>query len=184
MKSIHIQDYEELIKWDEFHLSKHESDFLGEFKEGQLIFDPTYKYNLNSSTYDTSSKQRIPAWCDRILYEANSNLSQIYYGRAELKISDHRPVLSLFEAKIRKINEEAKAEVEDKLLQKYKSLAKGPQQTVNSPSKRHSRFDKSSSDNTLDARVSETKKRRLSVTGSVIEPSIGDFGLIEVQETH
>lgn len=39
------------------------------------------------------------------MYEANSNLSQIYYGRAELKLSDHRPVLGLFEAKIRKINE-------------------------------------------------------------------------------
>jgi hypothetical protein len=62
---------------------------------------------MNSNVYDTSSKQRIPAWCDRILYEANSNLSQIFYGRSELKLSDHRPVLSLFEAKIRKINEQA-----------------------------------------------------------------------------
>lgn len=55
---------------------------------------------------------------------------------------------------------------------------------MNSPSKRHSKFDKASSDNNLNARVSENKQRRLSVTGSVIEPSIGDFGLIEVQETH
>jgi hypothetical protein len=36
------------------------------------------------------------------------NLTQIYYGRSEIKISDHRPVIGLFEAKIRKINEEAK----------------------------------------------------------------------------
>jgi hypothetical protein len=40
----------------------------------------------------------------------------VYYGRAELKLSDHRPVIGLFEAKVRRINEEAKSEIEDKLI--------------------------------------------------------------------
>lgn len=58
----------------------------------------------------------MPAWCDRILYGTDSNLTQIYYGRAEIKLSDHRPVFGLFEAKIRKINEAAKTEIEEKLV--------------------------------------------------------------------
>ena len=104
-------------------MAKAESKVLNTFKEAQLIFDPTYKYNSHSNDYDTSSKNRTPAWCDRILYDdADNNLSQIYYGRAELKLSDHRPVMGLFEAKIRKINEEAKLEVEEKLIQKFRSL--------------------------------------------------------------
>lgn len=40
----------------------------------------------------------------------------MYYGRAELKMSDHRPVFGLFEAKIRRINEDAKLEIEEKLI--------------------------------------------------------------------
>ena len=88
-------------------------------KEGSLTFDPTYKYNHNSDQYDTSRKRRAPAWCDRILYEGDNNIIQVYYGRSEIKLSDHRPVLALFEAKIRKINQKVKQEVKEQLIQKF-----------------------------------------------------------------
>jgi hypothetical protein len=45
------------------------NSILKSFKEGELNFDPTYKYDDHSDKYDTSQKHRIPAWCDRILYE-------------------------------------------------------------------------------------------------------------------
>ena len=93
---------------------------MKDFKEGPLYFDPTYKYNLKSNDYDTSSKARVPAWCDRIFYEAkdtfSQHLTQKLYQRVEIKLSDHRPVFSLFEAKIRKINEEKMAALEEKLI--------------------------------------------------------------------
>lgn len=38
------------------------------FSEGPLNFRPTYKFDRGTNTYDTSSKQRVPAWTDRILY--------------------------------------------------------------------------------------------------------------------
>ena len=44
--------------------------FIG-FKEGPLEFPPTYKFDAGTSDYDTSSKQRIPSWTDRILWKDN-----------------------------------------------------------------------------------------------------------------
>ena len=70
------------------------------YSEGELNFNPTYKYDDGSEVYDTSKKQRIPAWCDRILYQkphnAYSFIQQIHYGRKESQFSDHRPVFALF----------------------------------------------------------------------------------------
>ena len=77
------------------------------FQEGPLLFRPTYKYDLNSDSYDTGEKLRIPAWTgmqsfdeawrvnlssstDRVLFKGN-NLDLAVYSRAELKCSDHRP---------------------------------------------------------------------------------------------
>jgi hypothetical protein len=54
---------------------------LQNFEEGPLSFEPTYKYNRDSDVYDTSMKRRVPAWCDRIFYQSDNNLAQIYYGR-------------------------------------------------------------------------------------------------------
>lgn len=39
------------------------------WREGQISFLPTYKYDVGSvALFDTSEKQRGPSWCDRILY--------------------------------------------------------------------------------------------------------------------
>lgn len=39
------------------------------FKEGNIAFKPTFKYDPDSDVYDTSKKQRVPSWTDRILYK-------------------------------------------------------------------------------------------------------------------
>ena len=112
----------QLSKKDQFNKAKVSNKQFHYIEEGPLNFNPTYKFNFNTNDYDTSKKNRTPAWCDRILYDTDSSLTQIYYGRSELKLSDHRPVFGLFEVKVRRINEEAKNEIEEKLIQKFKSL--------------------------------------------------------------
>jgi inositol polyphosphate 5-phosphatase INPP5E len=42
------------------------------FKEAPIQFLPTYKYDPGTQNYDTSSKQRAPAYTDRILYKTKS----------------------------------------------------------------------------------------------------------------
>lgn len=54
---------------DQLLNSMSSSAILSKFGEGKLDFHPTYKYDDRSDYYDTSPKKRIPAWCDRILFE-------------------------------------------------------------------------------------------------------------------
>ncbi|RZB91080.1 Type I inositol polyphosphate 5-phosphatase 2, partial [Glycine soja] len=68
------------------------------WKQGLINFPPTYKYEINCDRYvgerpKQGEKRRSPAWCDRILC-LGKGIKQLQYGRAEIKLSDHRPVSS------------------------------------------------------------------------------------------
>lgn len=94
-----------------------------EFSEGPIIFPPTYKYDISSDEYDTSEKARIPSYTDRILWRSISTLvqaRQLYYGRAEVKTSDHRPVNAIFDVDIA-ISDEKR--LFEEYVQTYKRLA-------------------------------------------------------------
>lgn len=54
-----------------------------------------------------SEKGRIPAWCDRVLWRG-TNLRQVQYRTADLRVSDHRPVWSTFECIIDVVDQELK----------------------------------------------------------------------------
>ncbi|KAI9305413.1 SacI homology domain-containing protein [Cunninghamella echinulata] len=87
------------------------------YKEGLITFMPTYKYDNGTDIYDTSEKQRVPGWTDRIVYKGKK-LKQIQYTRAELLTSDHRPVLALFEIDILILDHSAKLKLEKELYKK------------------------------------------------------------------
>lgn len=73
------------------------------FIEAPIKFPPTYRYDRGSDRFDTSDKQRIPAWCDRILVSrygmrgpAHSTQSFLtisgYDSIRQMRLSDHRPI--------------------------------------------------------------------------------------------
>lgn len=67
------------------------------FSEGFLDFAPTFKFNAGSSEYDTSQKNRIPSWTDRIIYKSRNILKLINYDSINSTFnSDHRPVYAQF----------------------------------------------------------------------------------------
>ncbi|XP_073338271.1 inositol polyphosphate 5-phosphatase K-like [Pagrus major] len=65
---INDQKYNLLWSKDQLTIMKMKEQMLQEFDEGPLDFQPTYKFDLNSDTYDSSGKKRKPAWTDRILW--------------------------------------------------------------------------------------------------------------------
>ncbi|XP_075677647.1 synaptojanin [Dermatophagoides pteronyssinus] len=107
------QKWSELLEKDQLKCQQQDGLIFHDYHEGQVDFAPTYKYDINSDDYDTSEKSRIPAWTDRILYrkfqptslmekETNEyNYGEIvFYGRTELKTSDHRPVIGEYKIEI------------------------------------------------------------------------------------
>ena len=90
------------------------------WQEAAISFAPTYKYDYGTDTYDSSEKARIPAWCDRVLWQRESDQSGanildsgicVFYDRYEIKTSDHRPVVALIDVSVPKVNEELLEEV-------------------------------------------------------------------------
>jgi len=78
-----------------------QNGFFSRYKEGSLDFVPTYRFDVGTLTYDSSKKQRIPAWTDRILYkDPEGVLSQQSYDSVMHNTeSDHKPVFSQFKLK-------------------------------------------------------------------------------------
>lgn len=105
LQAIKDKDYNRLMAADELYRNGMSHPILKTCQEGQLLFDPTYKYDFAKQDYDTSPKYRSPAWTDRVLFSQTFPcLKLLSYGRAEITTSDHRPVHSIFNAEIRRID--------------------------------------------------------------------------------
>ncbi|XP_049324870.1 synaptojanin-1 isoform X3 [Astyanax mexicanus] len=136
---IRQQNWDGLIAGDQLVEQKNAGLVFRGFIEGKLDFAPTYKYDLFSDDYDTSEKCRTPAWTDRVLWKRRkwnfdktaeelelnvvgapvNDEEQLpwspgelkYYGRAELKTSDHRPVVAVIDVDILEVDPEARHQV-------------------------------------------------------------------------
>ncbi|XP_059824674.1 synaptojanin-1 isoform X3 [Hypanus sabinus] len=136
---IRQQNWDSLLSGDQLINQKNAGHIFRDFLEGRISFAPTYKYDLFSDDYDTSEKCRTPAWTDRVLWKRrkwpvdksaedldllNSSIKDeskltnswspgtlVYYGRAELKTSDHRPVVAIIDIDIFDIDPDARQKV-------------------------------------------------------------------------
>ncbi|CAD5116080.1 DgyrCDS5010 [Dimorphilus gyrociliatus] len=123
-------EYETLMAEDQLLKQRNLGSVFKGFLEFPTNFAPTYKYDLFCNDYDTSEKNRIPAWTDRILIrkkpwpkyigeesaEPNEGITQMLYNRAELKTSDHRPVLALYDVELIRVNSERRFDVYDEVI--------------------------------------------------------------------
>ncbi|KAJ9119073.1 hypothetical protein QFC22_003564 [Naganishia vaughanmartiniae] len=96
---IEENDLQPLWEADQLRNAMIYKDAFEGYQEGKIGFAPTYKFDLGSDIYDTSEKQRIPAWTDRILYKGE-DLYQTSYDIAQVRASDHRPVYATFTTEV------------------------------------------------------------------------------------
>ncbi|EXJ79081.1 hypothetical protein A1O3_08582 [Capronia epimyces CBS 606.96] len=102
------------------------------YREGRVKFLPTYKYDIGTDDFDSSDKQRIPAWTDRIVWKINHKSTAVQAGEIlgtqmrqlkydsvmALRFSDHKPVYAAFEMGILVVDEGKKEVLTKKLYSK------------------------------------------------------------------
>ncbi|ODV93374.1 hypothetical protein PACTADRAFT_51972 [Pachysolen tannophilus NRRL Y-2460] len=120
---IEKQDFQTLFDNDQLNNQMAKGESFPYFDEMEIRFPPTYKFDNGTKTYDTSEKQRIPAWTDRILsLSRNKILKQLSYDCCQdILFSDHRPVYAFFKAKVIIVNEKIKQKVAHELYKQRKA---------------------------------------------------------------
>jgi hypothetical protein len=107
-----------------------------DYQEPPINFMPTYKFDINTDSYDTSEKLRTPSWTDRILYRPkrpkvlNDNQTElesietIHYSCAkDIKFSDHRPVSGLYLVVIKyECDEKRSNRIREELIREFDRL--------------------------------------------------------------
>lgn len=89
------------------------------YSEARITFMPTYKFDVGRDDYDSSEKQRIPAWTDRILRKGQQ-LRQTEYNSAPLRFSDHRPVYAHFQCTVNIVDEALRDKISRELYERRK----------------------------------------------------------------
>ncbi|KAL3497702.1 hypothetical protein ACH5RR_040434 [Cinchona calisaya] len=103
-KLVANKKWNELLHNDQLSKELRSGHVFDGWKEGVINFAPTYKYEFNSDRYvgdnpKEGGKKRSPAWCDRILW-LGKGIKQLSYKRTDMRLSDHRPVSSIFSVEV------------------------------------------------------------------------------------
>ncbi|TPX16651.1 uncharacterized protein E0L32_003592 [Thyridium curvatum] len=113
------RDLERLYENDQLNLQMVAGLSFPFYSEARITFLPTYRFDIGKDSYDSSEKQRIPAWTDRILRKG-TNLRQLSYNSAPLKFSDHRPVYATFDCTVSIVDEELRDRIRRQLYDRRK----------------------------------------------------------------
>jgi hypothetical protein len=100
MKAIENCDYGQLMAKDQLAVSMFMKTAFPDFEEPMVCFPPTFKTLVLGGGYDG---QRVPAYCDRILYRQSDKIKCLLYDAVDLPGSDHMPVIGLFSLLVQRV---------------------------------------------------------------------------------
>jgi len=109
LNHIEANEFPQLLAADQLRRERIEKRAFDGFEEENLFFRPTYKYTCHLRDEDghriyTDEKQRVPSWCDRVLWRKfpNTYLEIEEYNCVDaITTSDHSPVYATFKIGIR-----------------------------------------------------------------------------------
>ncbi|KAK6454179.1 inositol-1,4,5-triphosphate 5-phosphatase [Scheffersomyces xylosifermentans] len=117
--------FDELLALDQLNDEITQKGAFHGFKEGAIKFYPTYKFDKGTSEYDSSEKQRVPSWTDRILHmtaKDKQNLKLLNYNSVmDIVLSDHKPVYATYNSKVEFIDKDKKMKMAKSLYDGYKT---------------------------------------------------------------
>ncbi|GBP61324.1 Inositol polyphosphate 5-phosphatase K [Eumeta japonica] len=107
LQKVEKDKYTKILEHDQLLAVMKSGEAFSAFKESEIRFPPTYKFNIGTDEYDIKRK---PSWTDRILYKVVPNNYENVTLRADslsynhmphYTVSDHKPVIGLFTIKTR-----------------------------------------------------------------------------------
>ncbi|KFM68462.1 Type II inositol-1,4,5-trisphosphate 5-phosphatase, partial [Stegodyphus mimosarum] len=114
--------YSVLLEHDQLTIqNKLKKVFVG-FNEGVIDFAPTYKYDVGTCNWDSSEKNRPPAWCDRILWKGTNMRQLAYRSHPTLLYSDHKPVSAVFESNVKVVDISKYRKIYEEVMKKLDKL--------------------------------------------------------------
>ncbi|XP_048876937.1 phosphatidylinositol polyphosphate 5-phosphatase type IV isoform X2 [Brienomyrus brachyistius] len=93
-----------LLQYDQLAKEMRDGSIFKGFQEAPINFLPTYKFDIGCDVYDTTSKKRIPSYTDRVLFRSRQkdDITVVKYSCcSSIRTSDHRPVIGIFQVKLR-----------------------------------------------------------------------------------
>ncbi|KPV72858.1 uncharacterized protein RHOBADRAFT_66874 [Rhodotorula graminis WP1] len=114
------KEYDLLLGFDQLRVQQeHDLAFEG-FAEAPISFAPTFKFDVGTHNYDTSEKQRVPSWTDRILYmglrDDAVRAVERYTSHPEVVMSDHKPVSAMLSLSVYNVLQEKRREVHEEIV--------------------------------------------------------------------
>ncbi|NXG71299.1 SHIP2 phosphatase, partial [Baryphthengus martii] len=101
------KEFEALLVVDQLNLEREKNKVFLRFREGDISFPPTYRYERGTrDTYmwqkfkPTGVRINVPSWCDRILWKSHPETHVVcnsYGCTDDIVTSDHSPVFATFE---------------------------------------------------------------------------------------
>lgn len=115
-RCIKSKNYMELSKHDQLIGQMKLGRVFNKFVEAPLTFAPTFKIKIGENEY---KENRIPAWCDRVLFKTERNhfVEVKKYTSHEIYSSDHKPVSCLLNVDVQRVDTVKKGVVEQYLDQ-------------------------------------------------------------------
>ncbi|KAI8871530.1 DNase I-like protein, partial [Ramicandelaber brevisporus] len=114
--------YDVLLEHDQLRTVQKEGQAFADFREGEIRFPPTFKYEIGSHALD---EKRVPSWCDRVLWWTRqpSSIEAPYYSpTSSYSLSDHKPVAAVFDVNVKCFNKQKYTETHDALVREFDRL--------------------------------------------------------------